>query len=97
MYLKVHRAPDGSTVVAVCDRELLDRRLRHGDLELHVSEYFYGNTPADEGDVTRAIRDGGNINLIGEQAVGIAIRLGLLEHSGCLIIEGVPHAQIIRV
>jgi hypothetical protein len=97
MYLKVHRAPDGSTVVAVCDHDLLDRKLRQGDLELHVNEYFYGNTPADEGDVTRAIREGDHINLIGEQAVGIAISLGLVERSGCLVIEGVPHAQIIRV
>ena len=97
MYLKVHRAPDGSTVVAVCDRELLDRRLKHGDLELHVSEYFYGTTPADEGDVVRAIRDGNNINLIGEQAVGVAVDLGMVERSGCMMIEGIPHAQIVRV
>ncbi|MEI6294058.1 MAG: DUF424 domain-containing protein [Methanomicrobiales archaeon] len=97
MYLKVHRASDGSTVVAACDRELLDRRLRHGDLELHVSEFFYGTTPADEGDVIRAIRDGNNINLIGEQAVAVAVGLGLVERSGCLIIEGIPHAQIVRV
>jgi len=97
MYLKIHRAPDGSSVVAVCDCELLDRRLRHGDLELHVSEYFYGNTPADAGDVTRAIRDGDNINLIGEQAVGVAVSMGLVERSGCLLIEGIPHAQIVRV
>jgi len=97
MYLKVHRAPDGSTVVAVCDRELLDRRLKDGNLELHVSEYFYGTTPADEGDVTRALRDGSNFNLIGERAVGIAIGLGLIERSGCMMVEGVPHVQIIRV
>jgi uncharacterized protein len=97
MYLKVHRAPDGSTVIAVCDRELLDRKLRHGDLELHVSEFFYGNTPADEGDVVRAIQEGDNINLIGEKAVGIAVGLGLVERSGCLIIEDIPHAQIVRV
>jgi hypothetical protein len=97
MYLKVHRSTDGSTVVAVCDRELLDRKLRQGDLELHVSEYFYGTTPAEEGDVTRAIQDGDHINLVGEQAVGVAIGLGLLERSGCMVIDGVPHAQIIRI
>lgn len=97
MYLKIHRAPDGSTVVAVCDRELLDRKLRHGDIELHISEYFYGNTIADEGAVSRAIKDADNVNLIGKQAVGIAIGLGLVEESGCLVIEGVPHAQIVRV
>ncbi len=97
MYLKVHRGSDGSAVVAACDRELLDKRLMQGDLEIHVSEYFYGSTPADEGDVTRAIMEGGNINLIGEQAVGIAVSLGLIERSGCMIIDGVPHAQIVRI
>jgi hypothetical protein len=97
MYLKIHRAPDGSSVVAVCDRELLNRTLRHGDIEVHISESFYGGTLADEAEVSEAIRDAGNVNIMGERAVGVAVGLGLVELSGCLIIEGIPHAQIIRL
>jgi hypothetical protein len=97
MYLKIHRTTNGSSVVAVCDRELLNRKLRHGDIELHITDKFYGTTPADESEVSKAIRDADNINIIGERAISVAVGLGLIERSGCLIIEGIPHAQVIRV
>jgi len=97
MYLKIHRAYDGSSVVAVCDRELINRRIRHGDIEIHISETFYGTTPAGEDEVSKAIRDADNINIIGERAVAVAARLGLIDPSGCLMIGGIPHAQIFRV
>jgi len=97
MFLKIHHAPDGSTVVAVCDRELLNRRLRHGEIEIHVNEYFYGNAIANEEAVSDAINNGDNINLLGERAVSVAIGLGLVTRSGCIVIDGVPHAQIVRV
>jgi uncharacterized protein len=97
MYLKIHRTCDGSSVVAICDRELLDRKLRHGETELHVSEHFYGTTPADEAEVSKALSEADNVNIIGERAITIAVNLGLVERSRCLIIEGIPHAQIIRL
>jgi uncharacterized protein len=97
MYLKIHRTHDGSSVVAVCDRELLNRRIRHGEIEIHVSEYFYGTTPASESEVAKALKDADNINIIGERAVAVAAGLDLIERSSCLLIDGVPHAQIFRV
>jgi hypothetical protein len=97
MYLKIHRTYDGSSVVAVCDKELLNRKLRQGEIELHISEHFYGTTPADDNEVSEALTCADNVNIIGERAVAIAVNLGLVERSGCLIIEGIPHAQIIRL
>ncbi|HTY15087.1 MAG TPA: DUF424 domain-containing protein [Methanoregulaceae archaeon] len=97
MYLKIHRAYDGSSVVAVCDRELLNRRIRHGEIEIHVSESFYGTTPASESEVANAIREADNINIIGVRAVAVAAGLGLIDPSGCLLIDGIPHAQIFRI
>jgi uncharacterized protein len=97
MYLKIHHTNDGSSVVAVCDRELLNKRIRHGEIEIHVSEYFYGTTPASEAEVAKALMDANNINIIGKRAAAIAAGLGLIEPSGCLLIDGIPHAQIFRV
>lgn len=97
MYLKVHRTPAGDEVVAVCDSELLNARLQHGEAEIHVSESFYGRNHATDEEVRDALRHAGNINLIGERAVAIAIGMGLIERSGCIRIGSVPHAQIIRL
>lgn len=84
-------------MVAVCDRELLNRTLRHGELEVCVSEKFYGTTPATRDEVKAALLTCTNANLMGEEAVSIAIEIGLLERDACIMIGTIPHAQIYRI
>nr|WP_320161240.1 DUF424 domain-containing protein [uncultured Methanoregula sp.] len=94
MFLKVHRSPGTGDVVAVCDRELINTTIRHKEITVTISEAFYGNCPATEDEVRDALRKAGNINLMGERCVSLAIGMGLLTRSGCIMIGTVPHAQI---
>lgn len=97
MFLKVHRSPELGDVVAVCDRELLNTTIMQGDLKVTVSEKFYGTTPAGEQEVTNALRTGGNINLMGERSVAVAVKMGLISRADCIMIGSVPHAQIYQL
>ena len=94
MFLKVHHSPGTGDIVAVCDRDLLNTTLRHGELSLRVSEWFYGTCPASEEVVAEALKKAGNINLIGKRAVRLAIDLGLVTQAGCIMIGEIPHAQV---
>lgn len=96
MFLMIHREPGGGQVVAVCDRELLGKTLTEGDIEITVSSYFYGETPASDEEVRHALAHASNANIIGERVVAIAISLGCIERSSCLMIGSVPHAQFIQ-
>jgi len=96
MFLKVHRTPDGGEIVAVCDRELLNTTLRHRDVEVHISETFYGTTPADEERVKAALSTAANANLFGHRTVGIAIECGAVDRGCVVLVGGVPHAQVFR-
>ena len=97
MFLKIHRSRDTADVVAVCDRELLNTTISHEKLTITIRDSFYGNTPATEDEVRDALKNAGNINIIGERSVTIAIGMGLLTKSGCIMIGNVPHAQIYRL
>jgi hypothetical protein len=97
MFLKVHRSPEVGDVVAACDCELLNTTLTHGDLKVSISEGFYGTTHVDEVAVTEALRTGGNINLMGERSVAVAIKMGLITRADCIMIGSVPHAQIYQL
>jgi len=97
MYLKIHRSPDIGDVVAVCDRELLNTTIKHGELSVTVTEGFYGTTLADEAAVCEALRTGGNINLMGERSVAVAVKLGLITRADCIMIGDIPHAQIYQL
>jgi hypothetical protein len=97
MFLKVHRAPDSGEVVAVCDRELLNTTIVHGEVTIRISEGFYGNRPAREEEVRLALRNAANINQMGERCVALAVEMGLVERSGCMMLGTVPHAQVFRI
>jgi hypothetical protein len=94
MFLKVHCSPGAGDIVAVCDRELLKTTISHGELSVKISEWFYGNCPASEDMVRAALKKAGNINLMGKRSVGIAIDMGLVTQSGCIMIGDIPHAQV---
>ena len=97
MFLKIHHLPGTADVVAVCDRELLNTTISHEKLTVTVHDSFYGTTPANEEEVRSALEKAGNINLIGERAVTVAISMGFVTRSDCIMIGKVPHAQIYRV
>jgi hypothetical protein len=97
MYVKVHRNPAGDEVVAVCDRELLNTSIASGDLEIHISEPFYGGKLSTADEVGKLLIASDNVNIMGERSVALAIELGLVGKDGCIRIGSVPHAQIIRI
>jgi hypothetical protein len=97
MFLKVHRAPGGGEVVAVCDRELLNTTIVHGDVTIRIAESFYGNQPFGEGEVRRILAGAANANLIGERCIALAVEMGIVEQSGCMMLGTVPHAQVFQI
>ena len=97
MFLKIHRSPEIGDVVAVCDRELINTTVSQGKMTVQITEAFYGTTPATAAEVEEALSNAGNVNLMGERSVGVAVKMGLITRAGCIMIGAVPHAQIYRL
>ncbi len=97
MYMKIHRNLAGEEVVAVCDRELLNTTVSSGEIEVHISEPFYGGRLSTAEEVTKVLVTAGNVNIMGERSVALAVGLGLVDKNGCIRIGPVVHAQIIRL
>lgn len=92
MYLKIHDAGMGRTVVAVCDKELVGKKLVQGDLEINATERFYKGEEVSEEEVVKVLKEAANINLLGKKAVDIAVKAGIVAEENVLMIQGVPHA-----
>jgi len=97
MYLKVHRIPGAGEVVAACDTDLMEVTLMHGEVEVRISGGFYGTQTATEDEVREALADADNANIIGKEVVALAVSMGLITEKDCIMIDGVPHAQIFRI
>ena len=97
MFLKIHRLPDVGYVVAVCDRELINTTIMDGEAEIKITESFYGNRCVTEDEVVSALRAAENANIIGERAIGLAIRHGIIAEENCILLGTVPHALVFRL
>src|SRR5574341_2483031 len=92
MYLKIHDAGTGRTVVAICDKELIGKKLAQDDLEINVTERFYKGDEVSEEEVVKVLKEAANINLLGKKTVDIAVKAGIIAEENVLMIQGVPHA-----
>ena len=97
MFLKIHNSPGAGSIVSVCDGDLLNTTITGGDLDVRITEAFYGNYRASEDEVREALTNAANANLMGERAVAIAIEMGLVSRENCIMIGPVPHAQVFRL
>ncbi|WP_445476189.1 DUF424 domain-containing protein [Methanococcoides methylutens] len=96
MYLKIHKS-GSQTIVAVCDKELIGKKLKEGELVIEISEAFYKGEIASEEKIIESISNTTTANIFGSRAVQCAVDAGLVD-PGCIIyIEGIPHAQLYKL
>jgi len=84
-------------VVAACDRELIGKTFRSGELRLHVSRHFYGEEIAGEERLIKALSLCTIANLVGQRTVAVAKRAGFIDENGVIYIDGIPHAQLFKM
>ncbi len=97
MYLKIHNIPGQGSILAACDAEIMGKTLTSPLCDVEIDSSFYGDTIATEEEFLAALGKVCSANLMGKRVCDIAIKEGFLDLESCLMIAGVPHAQIYGV
>ena len=96
VYLNLKQA-GRNVLLAVCDCELLGKTLREGKIVFHVKEEFYNGRKASVEEAMGMIDNSTIVNLVGKCCVEKAIAEGYVHPDAVLNIEGIPHAQIVKL
>jgi len=88
---------EGELVVAICDAELLGRTLREGDTSFYIDPNFYGGRKVTISEALDLLEASTIANLVGEKIVNAAIKRNLIHKNAVIYIEGVPHAQVVKI
>jgi hypothetical protein len=86
-----------NVVLAICDSELLGKTLREGKIVFHVKEEFYNGGRVTVEEAVDMIQNSTIVNMVGKCCVEKAIAKGYVHPHAVLNIEGVPHAQIVKL
>ena len=96
MYLKIYKNGD-HVLVAACDKELLGKKLKHGNTVVEIRRDFYEGKDVSEEELQNALQKATTANLFGEKTVKCAMKCGLIDQNSVIMIDCVPHAQIFWV
>jgi hypothetical protein len=95
-YMKLRKIGN-NVLLAICDAEILGKILHEGKIVFHVKEEFYGGMRVNVEDAIAMIKNSTIVNMIGRNVVEKAIEEGYVHPEAVINIEGIPHAQIVKI
>lgn len=91
------RKVGGHVLLAICDIDLPGKTLREGKIVFKVSEEFYRGDEVDLEEAINMIESSTIVNMVGTNVVKRAMERGYVHPEAILTIQGIPHAQIIKL
>lgn len=86
-----------SILLAICDADLLGKTLCEGKIVFRVKEDFYKGAKVSVDEAIAMIDNSTIVNMVGKSVVKRAIKKGYVHPEAVLNIDGVPHAQIVKL
>ncbi len=95
MIVKIHKTQDRKKIVAVCDEDLIGKKLKEKNIQLDLSSDFYKGEKRSEEEVMKIFYDAYIVNMVGKKSVEMGKRAGFVLEEQVIYIQKVPHAQAI--
>lgn len=83
-------------VVAICDDELIDKKIGSRP-KIKISKNFYGGKLIDKSIAIKFMERATIGNLIGIRIVKVAKKGGFITRENIIFIDGIPHAQFVKI
>jgi len=93
--IRTERRTDQGLLVTVCDPDVLGETFEDGDVSLTVTEEFYGGEHVEESAVVDSLSRANIANIVGREAVDLAIEEGYVDEDRVLDVDGTRHAQFL--
>lgn len=96
MIVNERNTPEGR-LVSVCDESVLGETFENDGVPFTVSEAFYDGEHADEEHVVASLSRARVANIVGSEAVELAVEHGFVDEANVLDVGGTHHAQLLRL
>jgi hypothetical protein len=89
------RDTDEGVLVSVCDPEILGQTFEDGSVSITVDPEFYEGEEATEQEVVDSLSRCAVANIVGTEAVALAVEHGFVDEANVLDVDGTRHAQLL--
>lgn len=81
----------------ICDAELLGKTIVDGELNMHISESYYGERFVEKDEAEILLKNSAIINMVGDETISLSIELGVGSENGIKKISGVPFLIVFKM
>ena len=92
MLVKIHKSING-IVVAICDKELIDKKFEQGKLQLDLTTDFYNGEEKSEEETKEILKKAYIVNLVGKKAVDFGLKNKIINKENIKKIAKIPFCQ----
>ena len=85
------------TTLNICDAELLGKTLVQNELNMNISESYYGEKLVEREEAKSLLKNSSVINMVGKETVSLSIELGVGVENGIKTISGIPFLIVFKM
>ncbi len=85
-----------NTMLNICDAELLGKKIIQDELNIHISESYYGEKLVEKEEAKSLLKNSSIINMVGKQTISLSIELGIGSETGIKTISDVPFLIVFK-
>jgi len=86
-----------NSTLNICDAELLGKKIIQDELNMHISESYYGEKLVEREEAKSLLKNSSIINMVGKETVSLSIELGIGSETGIKTISGIPFLLIYKI
>ena len=84
-------------LIGACDEKLLGKKFKEGKIQIEVTRDFYDGERIDSKTLEKYLEKATIANLVGEETIKCALKINLIAPNCIIKINGIPHAQMVRM
>ena len=86
-----------NAMLNICDAELLGKNIIEDELNMHISESYYGEKFVEKDEAETLLKNSSIINMVGKETISLSLGLGIGSENGVKIISGVPFLIVFKM
>ncbi len=86
-----------NTMLNICDVELLGKQISQDELNMKISESYYGEKLVDTEEASLLLKNSSIINMVGKKVISLSIELGIGSENGIKTISDVPFLIVFKI
>ena len=86
-----------SSMLNICDRDLLGKTLKRDNFSLKISQEYYAENVVEKEEAKELLKQSDNINMVGKDIIDLSVNMGIGSEEGVKVIDGVPFLIVFKM